>query len=120
MSTQNNQVHEELACRWAARVATGSFSSAVKGLGTIRIMGRSGDAPVNFPRIVSLDAFPELAPDEQWAVRMAEAIVEQARQQHRTVFAVQPGERTLTTATPVQTFDPMAESLVVVARVAGG
>ena len=120
MSTQNTLSNEELAQRWTARVASGEFSSAVKGVGTIRVMGRSGDTPVNYPRILSLDAVPELEPDEQWAVCMAEAIVVQARQQQRTVFTVQPGEAALTSATPVQTFDPMAETLVVVARVAGG
>ena len=120
MTTQQTDSQEELARRWQARIASGAFSPRVKGLGTIRVMGRSGDTPVNFPRIESLAALTELEPDEQWAVRMAEAIVSEASHQHRAVFAVQPGTTTVVAPTPIHTFDPMAESLVVVARVAGG
>ena len=118
--TTTTSTQEELARRWQERVRNGTFSAVVKGVGTIRVMGRSGDAPVTFPRIESLDALTELEPDEQWAVRMAEAIVTQASQQQRTVFAVQPGSTTQTIPTPVRTFDPLVESLIVVARVAGG
>lgn len=118
MSSQQTNSNEALAQRWAARVQAGTFSPAVLGVGTIRIMGKSGDAPVHFPRITSLEALPELELDEQWAVQAAQAIVTQAAVQHRTVFAVAPGEATQLER--VTTFDPTVESLIVVARVAGG
>lgn len=107
----------ELERRWRERIQSGTFSPAVCGLGTIRVMGKTGDAPLQFPRIQSLDALSELEPDEQWAVRVALALVSQATKQSRAVFAVQPGALS---GTPVQTFDPMVESLMVVSRVAGG
>jgi hypothetical protein len=111
----------ELARRWAERVRSGQFSSAILGLGTIRVMGRSGDTPVQFPRIASLDALGALEPDEQYAVRAAEAMLAQARAQSRAVFAVTvpPGGRA-PAPVPVTTFDPAAESLVIVSRIAGG
>jgi hypothetical protein len=123
MSTRNTQhtlSNEELARRWQARVATGTFSHNVIGVGEIRIMGRSGDAATTFPRILSLTVLSELEPDEQWAVRQAEVVVEQAQANRRAIFAVAPGTTDLTTPVPVRHFDPQAESLIVVARVAGG
>jgi hypothetical protein len=106
---------------WRDRVQTGTFSPAVLGIGTIRIMGRSGDAPVQFPRITSLDALDQLEEDEQWAINAAQRIVVQAQQQQRSVFAVTPASSGETPSPrPVQTFEPTAESLVVVARIAGG
>src|SRR2546429_6829905 len=66
---------EALARRWKERCASSQFSQAVLGLGTIRVMGKAGDAPVQFPRITSLDTLSALEPDEQWAVRAAQAIV---------------------------------------------
>ncbi len=111
----------ELERRWQERVRTGAFSPAVLGVGTIRVMGRSGDAAVQFPRITSLDILDTLAPDEQWAVRAAEQIVAQAQRQSRAVFEITPvREGSTPTPRPVQTFDPRAESLMVVARIAGG
>src|SRR5690242_11702740 len=107
-----NPTNEELARRWAARVRSGNFSAAVKGVGTIRIMGKTGDASVRFPRIESLAALNTLELDEQYAVRAAEAIVSEAEKQHRAVFSVQPGEDNQV----VHVFDPLAVTLVVVAR----
>jgi hypothetical protein len=107
--------------RWRERVQAGAFSAAVLGIGTIRIMGRSGDAPVQFPRIASLDALNVLEEDEQWAVRAAQRIVTQAQQQQRSVFEVVPARSGETPSPrPVQTFEPSVESLMVVARIAGG
>jgi hypothetical protein len=107
--------------RWHERVQTGTFSCAVLGIGTIRIMGRSGDAPVQFPRIASLGTLDLLEEDEQWAVRAAQQIVAQAQQQQRSVFAIAPASASSTPSPrPVQTFDPSVASLMVVARIAGG
>ncbi len=117
MATQNLS-NDELARRWNERVQAGTFSPAVRGLGTIRVMGKTGDAPLQFPRIESLAVLSTLAPEEQWAVRVVEQIVSEAHTQSRAVFEVQAALGT--SATPVHTFDPMVESLMVVARIAGG
>jgi len=86
-TTSENKItsvdEETLAQRWKERCASGEFSQDVLGLGTIRIMGKSGDAPVQFPRIPSLDALDTLESDEQWAVKTAQEIVIQACKQHR-------------------------------------
>ena len=112
---------ERLAQQWAERVKSGQFSPAVLGLGTIRVMGRSGDAPVVWPRIESLDALGTLAPDEQWAVRVAEQIVAQAQQQDRTVHQVLPANgSTPPQPTRITAFDPAASNLVVVSAIRGG
>ena len=106
----------ELERAWKERCQHGTFSPAILGLGTIRVMGKSGDAAVQFPRITSLAVLGELEPDEQYAVQAAQQIVEQAQQQSRTVFAVAPGQA----PERVQEFHPDTESLMIVARIAGG
>src|ERR1700676_3139168 len=98
----------ELERQWKERCQTGNFSAAVISVGTIRVMGKSGDAAIAFPRIASLDALSELAPDEQYAVQAAQAIVTQARNESRTVFAVAPGQQPV----PVSDFQPDVESLM--------
>lgn len=106
----------ELARAWQERCKNGTFSAAILGLGTIRVMGRSGDAAMQFPRIASLDALGTLEPDERYAVQAAQAIVTQAHRESRTVFAVAPGR----TPERMSEFHPDAESLMIVARIAGG
>lgn len=111
----------ELERRWQERCRSGKFSPAILGIGTIRVMGRSGDTPVQFPRIASLDALDSLESDEVYAVRVAQQIINQAREQSRSVFAVDaPTGDTAPTSVPVREFDPSVESMVIVARVAGG
>lgn len=110
-----------LARRWKERCASGEFSQNVLGLGTIRVMGKAGDAPVQFPRISSLDALDTLEPDEQWAVQAAQAIVTQACNQHRTVLATAiPQPDILPTPKPVTAFDPSVEILLVTSMIQGG
>lgn len=106
----------ELEQAWKARCTRGTFSPGVRGVGTIRIMGKSGDAALQFPRITSLAALGTLEPDEQFAVQAAQRVIEQAAQQNRSVFALAPGQ----TPARVDTFDPDTESLMIVARIAGG
>lgn len=103
---------------WEARVQRGKFSENVQGVGTIRVMGKAGDAPVAFPRIASLDLLPDLEPDEQWAVRQAEAIVQQAQREGRTIFDTSAGQ--IASARRLSTFDPSSSTMMVVARIAGG
>ena len=107
----------DLEHQWKERVRSGKFSSAVISVGTIRVMGRSGDATLTFPRIASLDALGTLEPDEQYAVQAAQRIIEQARSEQRVVFDVSPGG---SQPTSVTNFQPDVESLMIVARVAGG
>ncbi len=106
----------ELERRWQERCQSGQFSPAILGVGTIRVMGKSGDAAVQFPRIASLAALGELEPDEQYAVQAAQAIITQAQAERRAVFTVVPGQ----TPERVTAFHPDVESLMIVARIAGG
>lgn len=111
----------ELERRWQERCCSGTFSPAILGVGTIRVMGRSGDTPVQFPRIASLNALDGLEPDEVYAVRAAQEIINQAQEQSRSVFAVDaPTGGAAPTPVPVREFDPSVASMVIVARVAGG
>jgi len=113
---------ETLARRWKERCASGEFSQGVLGLGTIRVMGKAGDAAIQFPRISSLDALCTLEPDEQWAVLAAQEIVTQACNQRRPVLATaipQPGAL-LPTPKPVTVFDPSVELLLVTSLIRGG
>lgn len=120
MTTQQLD-QNELARRWNERCTVKTFSPAVLGVGTIRVMGKSGDAPVAFPRITSLDVLNTLEPDERWAVEVAQAIVRQAPQEDRRVFAVDaPAAGSLPTPVPMTTFNPACESLIVVSAVRGG
>jgi hypothetical protein len=91
------------------------------GLGTIRVMGKAGDAAVQFPHISSLDALDTLEPDEQWAVQAAQAIVTLACNQHRPVLAATPPQPgMLPTPRPVTTFDPSVETLLVTSLIRDG
>jgi hypothetical protein len=105
----------ELERLWKERCQSGNFSPAILGLGSIRVMGKSGDATLQFPRIASLELLGELQPDEVYAVQAAQAIIEQAHSQSRTVFDVSAD-----LPVPVTTFQPDVESLMIVARIAGG
>jgi len=112
---------ETLARRWKERCASGKFSQAVLGLGTIRVMGKAGDAPIQFPRITSLDALGTLEPDERWAVQAAQAIVAQACNQRRPVLAAAPPQPgVLPTPRPITVFDPSVETLLVTSMIRGG
>ncbi len=105
----------ELERAWKERCQTGNFSPAI--LGSVHSRdGQKRRRRYSFPRIASLDALSELAPDEQYAVQAAQAIVTQARNESRTVFAVAPGQQPV----PVSDFQPDVESLMIVARIAGG
>jgi hypothetical protein len=83
----------ELERRWQERCRSGKFSPAVLGVGTIRVMGRSGDTPVQFPRIASLDTLDGLEPEEVYAVRAAQEIIKQAREQSGTISAQKREDR---------------------------
>ena len=109
MDTSDHDLH----ARWQQRVDSGTFSAGVEGLGNIRVMGRSGDTPLAFPRIASLDLLPSLEPDEQWALRQAEAALLAAQRESRTVFNRE-------TSAVVTEFDPHVAEMLIVSRIAGG
>ncbi len=107
-----------LQTRWLERVRSGQFSPAVLGVGTIKVFGRAGDAPVVFPRIESLAALDTLEADERWAVTYAEQVITQHQRQGRNIMAAIPGQAT--GAVPVQHFDPSREYHLVLSQIAGG
>src|SRR5260370_33608112 len=91
MATTRRSVSQEtLQRRWQERCQQGNFSPAVLGVGTIRVFGRSGDAPVTFPRLASLAALDTLEAAERWAVEVGQGIVTAAHNQIRPVSATPP------------------------------
>src|SRR5215469_16452441 len=117
-TTRRSVSPETLQRRWQERCQQGNFSPAVLGVGTIRVFGRSGDAPVTFPRIESLSALDTLEADERWAVTYAEQVIAQHQQQGRNIMAAIPGQTT--GAVPVQHFDPSREYHLVLSQIVGG
>jgi len=112
---------EALQRRWQERCQQGNFSAAVLGLGTIRVFGKSGDTPVMFPRIESLTALDTLEADERWAVELAQDIVGAAQNRQRSVMATQPPQAGSAPApTPMRTFDPKAEHILILSLTRGG
>lgn len=112
---------EELQRRWQERCRQGNFSAAVLGVGTVRVFGKSGDAPILFPRIESLDALNTLEADERWAVEMAQEIIDTAQSRRRPVMVSQPPQAgTAPAPTPLRTFDPKAENILILSLTRGG
>jgi hypothetical protein len=107
-----------LQTRWLERVRSGQFSPAVLGVGTIKVFGKAGDAPVAFPRIESLAALDTLEADERWAVTYAQQVIEQHQRQGRNVMSAAPGQAT--GAVPVQGFDPSREYHLILSQIVGG
>jgi hypothetical protein len=107
--------------RWQERCQSGNFSPAVLGVGTIRVFGKAGDAPVSFPRLESLANLSELEEDERWAVQYAHDLVQAAQQQRRAVMATQPPQTGATPApTSVREFDPKLETVLIMSLTRGG
>jgi len=120
-TTRRSVSPETLKRQWQERCRQGNFSPAVLGVGTIRVFGRSGDAPVTFPRIESLAALDTLEADERWAVEFAQGIVTAAQGQRRPVMATQPPRAGASpTPTTVEVFDPKAENLLILSLTRGG
>lgn len=122
MSTSIQSTSQEaLKRRWLERCRQGNFSAAVLGLGTVRVFGKSGDTPVTFPRLDSLTALDSLEADERWAVEMAQNIVNAAQNRRRSVMATQPPQAgTAPAPTPMHTFDPKAEHILILSLTRGG
>ncbi|HLI68963.1 MAG TPA: hypothetical protein VKV19_04325 [Ktedonobacteraceae bacterium] len=120
-TTRRSLSPETLKRRWQERCQQGNFSPAVLGVGTIRVFGRSGDAPVTFPRIESLAALETLEEDERWAVEVAQGIVTAAQNQNRPVMATQPPRAgAAPTPTVVEVFDPKLENMLILSLTRGG
>ncbi len=122
MTTVRQSVSQEtLQRRWQERCQQGNFSAAVLGVGTIRIFGKAGDAPVTYPRITSLASLDQLEADERWAVEAAQAMVQAAQAKQRPVMAVQPPRAGVApNPTPVRTFDPKTEHMLILSLTRGG
>ncbi len=110
----------ELARRWQARCASGAFSAGVRGVGTVRIFGKAGDAPLTYPRIESLAALADLEPDEQWALTRARAVVMEARSQRRAIVATRTRPDAAPDTRPIGDFDPAQESILILNHIVGG
>jgi hypothetical protein len=112
---------EMLRRSWQERCTQDNFSPAVLGIGTIRVFGKYGDAPIAFPRIESLAALDTLQPDEQWAIRIAQDVVRAARAAQRPVMATQPPQPgTTPIPVPVREFDPSVENILILSLTRGG
>lgn len=81
-------------------------------MGKLRILSKLGDTTVSWNEKTAAGGDPEA----QEAVRQAELIFQQARARGATAFRVTSG----TPAERIDSFDPRAEQIVVVPRVAGG
>lgn len=119
--TQQDTDQAHLAQRWQERCQQRNFSAAVLGLGTVRVFGKSGDAPVVFPRLASLADLAQLEADERWAVEMAQQVVQAAQAKQRPVMASQPPRAGVApTPTPLHTFDPKLEHILILSLTRGG
>jgi hypothetical protein len=112
---------KELEKRWQERCRQGNFSRAVLGVGTIRIFGKSGDAPVTFPRVETLAALDQLEADERWALDIAQDVVAAAQVKHRSVMATQPPQNGVAPSPrPLINFDPKTENILILSLTRGG
>ena len=120
-TTRRSASQAEFERQWQERCQQGNFSPTVLGVGTIRVFGRSGDAPVTFPRIESLADLETLEADERWAIEVAQGIVTAAQNQNRPVMATQPPQAGATPSpTVVQAFDPKVENMLILSLTRGG
>ena len=118
---QTNDRQNVLQSRWQERCRQGNFSSTVLGLGTIRVFGKAGDAPVTFPRIESLDALGTLEADERWALEVAQEIINTAQAKQRSVMSTRPHQSgTIPAPVPMHTFDSKAEHILILNLARGG
>ncbi len=121
-ATRRQSVNKEtLQRRWQERCKQGNFSPAVLGVGTIRVFGKSGDAPVTFPRIESLAAMDALEADERWAIEVAQEMINAAQANHRPVVAMQPPQAgAVPSPIPITTFDPKTGEILILSLTRGG
>lgn len=103
-ATAPHTTDSTLQVQWAARIARDDFSAGVVGVGTLRVMGVSGDEALAFPRITSLAVLDQLAPDERWAIEQVEQVIG-LKQRGRRLAAIKPGSGI---GAIVDRFDPSA------------
>lgn len=109
---------QALLDRWAARCRAGEFSPGVKGLGVVRVFGRAGDVPVQFPQLRTLGDLAGLAPDERFALEFAQRAVDGYRARRRAAVA---RARDGGAYVPIDKIDPLADAdIVIVAPIMGG
>jgi hypothetical protein len=111
----------DLLQRWEARVQTGTFSAAVKGVGVVRVMGRAGDAPVRYPQVENLAALETLEPDELAAVQFAEHVVREHRRAGRSIVTpTTAAGGALPGSHRVYEFDVTKPTILILSRITGG
>jgi hypothetical protein len=106
--------------RWEARVRTGAFSPAVKGVGVVRVMGRAGDAPVRYPQIESLAALDTLEADERAAVEFAEEVVRAHQHAGRSAVTPTTAGGALPGSSRLGQFDATKPTILILSRITGG
>lgn len=106
---------ETLRRSWQARCEQGNFSSAVLGLGTVHVLGRTGKPPIHFPRLASLSVMHTLYPDEQWAIRIVRNLLLAARVSQRSVLAMvaQLSSDVEDVSQAIEEFDPQLETIFI-------
>jgi hypothetical protein len=116
--------NEELITAWESQLATRTFSPAVKGLGELRVFGRSGDAPLLFPQVETLAVLDEaetVTDAERYILDITRTIVESSPSHNRSALAVVPTQGAEPPqSTRMLTFLPMTANIVIVTRVVGG
>jgi hypothetical protein len=122
MATARQAAEQELLLRrWQERCKQGNFSAAVLGVGTVRLFGKAGDAPITFPRVEALTMLDELEADERWAIEFVQEMIEAAKAKSRPVMALQPPQAGVAPSpTPVRTFDPKTEHVLILSLTRGG
>ncbi len=119
--TKQTVSQDTLRRMWEERCKQGNFSAGVLGVGTVRVFGKSGDAPLTFPRIESLAALDSLTEDERWALTVAQDVVSAAQARQRPVMATQPPTAGMApTPTAVREFDPKQENILILSLTRGG
>ena len=109
---------QQAMARFRARMASGTLSAAVRGVGRVKRLDASGDTEAYYPR-VDLASLDELERDEQIAVAVAERIVSEAQRANANIVATAPGSAA---PAPLTTFDVAnaPEEVVILSPIIGG
>jgi len=116
-SYSDEQIGAAMA-RFRARMASGTLSAPVRGVGRLKRLDSSGDTEVYYPR-VDLASLDELELDERIAVAVAERIVGEAQRANANIVIPTPGS---STPVPLTTFDVAnaPDEVMILSPIVGG